>query len=830
MGRPILRIALSGVLVALVLARADLTRAADDRGWLGIYTDPVHELPAIEEQAGGPASLRGAVCGLLVTAVFPDSPADHGGLLSGDIIISVCGEPFTCPPDSVSGLFRRTLGDRRAGTPCPMRVIRDAVARNITINGEGTAEDLERRFWRQPEAVIEEISSGQSLEASASKQQKVLELPIVLGLRPEARWPSPPANDRIYPPGRFERADYASLFWTLARRFHVREDTEDLLQRLGRCHSGSDPFRLLCMIYVHRDPLRAESVSRYIVNRLSSSDGPREALGPTGSLLVHGYSSAMPSDRRLRLRPAPGLSQGQRRRRAPAGSSGARPGVQPLIDQITGILTEAKAWHTRAFARLTEEERSFLSDERWNLSDIFAEEVYIHFDEDVERFTKNKRILELAQKVDYGALLEAASRVALLTDPQWAAAVGNRLREAYADSLSAEVLVDRETPHGRILIGGTSRHWYRETDAAFIIDLGGDDFYSGNAGGSNGWDVPISVCIDLAGDDAYESTEKSRQGTGCLGVGGLLDAAGNDAYIGNQWCQGTGYLGIGWIHDVEGDDTYRGRTFCQGVGLFGAGLLMDDAGSDRYEGDGHVQALGLAKGIGVIIDHAGDDEYYAKGRYPTGYGDAGIFDSWSQGCGMGFRTLASGGLGALIDGGGVDRMEAGNFSQGGGYYYGYGILAAEGPEDDVYVGSRYNQGFCAHQAVGVFLEEGGNDTYATRQGVAQGLAWDECVTVFVDEAGDDTYEGGGFFSQGASAHNSVCIFIEGAGRDTYSYDPGQARAGGNSYHGGTSYSLFMDKGMDADHYSADESANNTLRHKPEHGFFIDGEGAAPRPR
>ena len=54
--------------------------AADDRGWLGIYTDPVRELPRIEAQAGGEAALQGATCGLQVTAVFPDSPAEEGGI------------------------------------------------------------------------------------------------------------------------------------------------------------------------------------------------------------------------------------------------------------------------------------------------------------------------------------------------------------------------------------------------------------------------------------------------------------------------------------------------------------------------------------------------------------------------------------------------------------------------------------------------------------------------------------------------------------------------------------------------------------------------------
>jgi hypothetical protein len=153
---------------------------------------------------------------------------------------------------------------------------------------------------------------------------------------------------------------------------------------------------------------------------------------------------------------------------------------------------------------------------------------------------------------------------------------------------------------------------------------------------------------------------------------------------------------------------------------------------------------------------------------------------------------------------------------------------ATGCDNDVYVGSRYNQGFTAHQALGVFIEEGGDDLYTTRQGVAQGLAWDESVTLFVDEGGNDIYRGGSFFSLGAAAHNSVCLFFDRGGRDLYDYASGPARAGGNSYHGGTSFALFVDEGGDDDRYTAEAAGNGLERHEPEHGFFLDMRARARR--
>lgn len=804
------RSARAALILGLVLGAT--AHARDDRGWLGIYSEPVGTLPAIETAAGGPAALRGATCGLRVTAVFPGSPAEAGGLLLGDILVALDGLPFTCPADSVVPRFQKVVGAKRAGEPCPLRVVRNALDRSLRVDGVAAGDSAQGLFWRGAQAFLDRLPVGGALEARAAKRQTVLDLPIVLGLRPEARGPEPRPNERIFAPDRFPPSDWEGLVWALTERHGVRAATEDLLARLARCQAGSDPHRLDCLTYVHRDPFRLESVTRALAADLGGALTAGEAIARSGAWLAAGHDPPP-----LAYVPLPGPRQ------VTSGTRAER--IAPLLAQITDVLEDATREETRAFAALTDEDRAFLAANVWSLSDAFAQDIYIHLDEDRDRFRQNDRLVGLAARIDYEALRRAGASLARLSDPVWARDAGETIRRAYADTLEAEILLQRATAYGRILIGGTARHWYRDLDAAFILDLGGDDFYTGNNGGSQPGTLPVAVVIDLAGDDAYESTLPSCQGAGVLGVGGLLDVAGDDEYVALMWCQGTGYFGIGWLQDLAGDDTYRGRSFCQAAGLFGIGLLLDDAGRDRYEGDLHVQGVGLPHGIGALIDRAGDDAYYAKGLYPTNYGDAGIFDAWSQGCGMGFRTVASGGLGLLIDGGGRDRMEAGNFSQGGGYYYGLGVLEARGPEDDVYIGSRYNQGFSAHQAVGVFFEDGGNERYTTRQAVAQGLAWDECATLFVDAAGDDDYQGGGGFSLGASAHNSFCFFVDRGGRDRYDYAPGPARAGGNDYHGGTSLSLFIDEGGAPDGYTATSAANDTTAFLPENGFFLDLPGS-----
>ncbi len=805
--------------------------AADDRGWLGVYTEAVEELPVIPEGVWGIELTEGARSGLRVTVVFPGSPAERAGLLEGDVIVAASGRPFHCVADSARAVFSSRLDGKKAGSPFPLLVIRDAIERSFATTGSAAIDEIEtdRLFWTEPDRVVGALEPGEGLTAAASTERVVKLVPVVLGLRPEARWPAPRTNREIERGTHYPIAEQAGALWSLVGEFDVRRDTEDLLERLARCHAGSDPHRLETMIYVHRDPFRLEGVTRALVSdcaapERSGDEGVAGALEEVAGLLDVATGVLVPM-----FEPARALPDSMAGRIPNAGGdvsvSDGPAAVERLLDGIEAALERAAGYHAMAFAALSDDDRAFLVEHRWDLSDAFAGETYIHFDEDRERFARNKRIIDLAGRVDHGALMECADVVTALASQAWTADAVALIAEAMGDSLDKALLAERETAFGRIIIAGTGPAWHREDGVAFLLDMGGDDFYTGSAGGATDWDVPVSVLIDVAGDDAYESTTTGCQGTGCLGVGALLDLTGDDEYIGIQWAQGCGYLGVGWLQDAGGDDVYRGRTFCQGVGLFGAGILLDVSGSDRYEGDCHVQACGLAGGFGLVADRAGDDEYYAKGLYPTGYGDDGIFDAWSQGCGMGFRTLASGGLGLLLDAGGTDRMEAGNFSQGGGYYYGMGVLAAGGTEDDLYIGSRYNQGFCAHQAVGVFLESGGDDRYTTRQGVAQGLAWDESVTLFLDESGDDSYDGGGFFSLGASAHNSVCFFIDRGGDDDYVYPPGVGRAGGNSYHGGTSLSLFVDEQGFQGTLVPDDAAAPDYSYHPEHGFVLDLNGS-----
>ncbi|MDZ7815754.1 MAG: hypothetical protein U5N86_07050 [Planctomycetota bacterium] len=673
------------------------------------------------------------------------------------------------------------------------------------------------------EKRLAEAGDGENVEIRSSVQVMQVEIQLTLGKRGGDAEPVI-ANEQTYFADVLEDTKDSRLYRAFIDKVvdanGIRAQYDDLLKRLAATHEAPDAFRRTLMAYVHRDPFKLESAVQHFAvdNAKAVQDNPFYAI-------FGAHLSAMRSmDIFESVRPAR-----------------LRTGLTPEehIEQIVKVFAKAETLRRQAFVGVTEEEMEFLSEQRHALTEVFVEHIYLHIDRDRERWADNQRLLKIAEKIDYTALAEAQFSLLALTRPNFVLGLKTDLETAYKDKLDEGIIKVFETPFGPMAIGGKSRsHWYREYSYALIIDLGGKDFYSGNSGSGNyhsvvyeknkegeenkkrALAVPIGVVLDLGGDDVYESTRSFEIGSGSLGCGLLFDLEGDDQYVSIQWGQASSFMGCGTLIDMAGDDVYRGRELCQAASIFGISVLIDADGNDRYEGNEFCQALAGAGSCAMLLEGGGDDTYYSKGSRPTNYGDAGIYDGWSQGCAIGFRSFSSGGVAVLADASGVDRYEAGNFSQGGGYYFGLGILTDCSTEDDHYIGSRYNQGFSAHQAVGAFYDEGGDDLYQTRQAVAQGLAWDECVTFFIDANGNDTYEGSGF-SQGASAHNSFCLFHDRYGSDRYYCPQGQARAGGNDYHGGYSFSLFLDTGGATDYYDASGSRDDYLRLKKEYGLFAD---------
>jgi S1-C subfamily serine protease len=107
--------------VARVTAQL-LARGHIARGWLGIATQPVRLPPTLQQSLGVDATI-----GLVVVNVEPESPADRGGVLIGDILLAVDDRPVSDPGDVLAA-----LSGERIGQAIALRVARGGRSERLT--------------------------------------------------------------------------------------------------------------------------------------------------------------------------------------------------------------------------------------------------------------------------------------------------------------------------------------------------------------------------------------------------------------------------------------------------------------------------------------------------------------------------------------------------------------------------------------------------------------------------------------------------------------------------------------------------------------------------
>jgi S1-C subfamily serine protease len=91
------------------------------RGYLGVGAHPVRLPGPIAEQAGHPV-------GLIVVAVQPGGPAEQGGVLLGDVLLSLDGHPL-----GDMGELQSLLGEERAGKEVALRISRAGEVREVRV-------------------------------------------------------------------------------------------------------------------------------------------------------------------------------------------------------------------------------------------------------------------------------------------------------------------------------------------------------------------------------------------------------------------------------------------------------------------------------------------------------------------------------------------------------------------------------------------------------------------------------------------------------------------------------------------------------------------------
>lgn len=336
-----------------------------------------------------------------------------------------------------------------------------------------------------------------------------------------------------------------------------------------------------------------------------------------------------------------------------------------------------------------------------------------------------------------------------------------------------------KTNAGKVRVLGPGKNRY-DGGEPIVIDLGGDDQYSGWLAVPASKAVPVGLLIDVAGNDTYDGRGSAASiACGLFGIGALFDLGGHDKYVCGDSGLGCAWHGVGLLVDTVGNDTYTGHQWCEGAAHAGVGLLIDETGDDKYFCQLESQGLGSTLGVGVLMDKSGNDRYHA---YDNENGRAITFPSSQtksheaslcQGCGYGRRADDSdgrslaGGVGGLFDGAGNDSYYGGVFSQGIGFWWSIGMLVDFGG-NDVYRGVYFAQGAAAHFAIGSLIDEAGNDHYNDPRvlGLAMGGARDGSIGTFVDVAGDDIYyipkE-----SAGGGNLNSIGLFCDQQGKDEY---------------------------------------------------------------
>ncbi len=91
------------------------------RGYLGVGAQPVRLPTGLSEKLGQET-------GLLLISVEPDSPAEKGGLLLGDTLIALDGEPLRQMDDLMV-----QLGADKVGKPVTLRVIRGGQTQEVKV-------------------------------------------------------------------------------------------------------------------------------------------------------------------------------------------------------------------------------------------------------------------------------------------------------------------------------------------------------------------------------------------------------------------------------------------------------------------------------------------------------------------------------------------------------------------------------------------------------------------------------------------------------------------------------------------------------------------------
>lgn len=493
-----------------------------------------------------------------------------------------------------------------------------------------------------------------------------------------------------------------------------------------------------------------------------------------------------------------------------------------LLNALRTILDRTAERFASAFEDLSAEEQEYL----------YARLAYLFLrDEQTFQNTPAPKyeplIWDIAKKVKSEVILQAVLEFLRNFEPvidaisekaNWVPS-GEAIAMGASQVAEGEILYAKHTNLGWVIVGGQgpNRYFCR---CYLIVDPGGDDAYEQRAAAPY---PAFSAIIDVSGDDIYTGREVSVGGA-YFGMSLIADLAGDDTYKGTRIALGSAIMGAGVLLDASGDDHYQGDTFVMGAAGFGVGILKDLAGNDTYEGAFFAQGFSSTRGVGILADLSGNDVYVAGRKYLHMPLYADVHQSLSQGFSIGMRNLQKGGGVALLyDGSGNDAYTAEAYCQGAGYWYSLGMLIDESGHDSYHC-HIYGQGGGIHLASGLLWDRAGNDGYYDQDGVGMGGGHDWAVGMLYDEAGNDYYAGAGI-TQGGGNANGLGILIDLNGNDVYGAAKELVQGWGNPGRNSGTFGILLDLGG-KDRYST-QGKDNSLWLGPSWGVGYDTESGTP---
>lgn len=395
---------------------------------------------------------------LVIQFVIENSPAEKFGLKKDDIILRLNGKTILSHSGtSLSGEFVKKIQQHSPGSSVTLTILRNKIKKNIKLSSG--------KMPKAPVLMAEHKNLANTIPVKESLLEKTLKQQQMLSNYHEV----------------------AGL---------IKEKSADIVSY--RFDSNNyNPFRLGEVNYLLHHPLHTTRVTRDLTGQLkeyfNKSDRNFSGLLNFAAKKIDvDYSSnnffEFPSDLTL----------------------------DTFLDSLLQLVQKAASIREEAFLKLSKEEMDFLfSYSKTYLpgtTDVTSEETGKEISEQEEN--ELLRFLKLALKVDYKKLFYSSQIMLHAFDVNTI----ERLKKLKTSKekffisdikqtniVSGDVILNKKTEFGRIIIGGPGQTIYRG-NSAIIIDLGGDDIYYNNAGSST-QESPISILVDLSGNDKYISTQ-----------------------------------------------------------------------------------------------------------------------------------------------------------------------------------------------------------------------------------------------------------------------------------------------------------------------------------